>query len=975
MGPLIEPFAVQLMENGQFSYAFTRINSITINDYFKIDNLHPALFKAIKASDCYTRQYLTKRFSENNKKRTINFIKNIANHPQINHIRNFIERKTVQCIHYLNQCNEVVYYKGESKDAIKEKKIEICDSPATVIFNFTREDTGARYFLSIKQNNHELLLKGTDNLLLTNKPCWLYINDKLYTFEESFDSKKLIPFFKKDYVSIPKKAEEKYFETFVYNAIKKFHVRAKGFDIKDVKPGKHVLLSLEADWKNHPVLVFYVMYGNKKILVSKKEDNFLEFQKDNGYFIYKRIQRDFKWEQEKQKQLEALGLVLKDEANFTVKINENKTLSNSEMRNNLLSFINEKNEQLEKYDFKITQEFYKENYFTGHISLSIDVDEKIDWFDVHIIVKFGEFTFPFLQLKKHILNGIKEFTLPTGEIAIIPDPWFSRFDELLLFNKTLDNERPIEISKHHFQIINKLQSKKKKLQTLEQLNKFKRMPAPSIPTRLNAKLRPYQEKGYHWLYYLQKNELGGCLADDMGLGKTLQTLTILLKTKLESESFYTQQQSKNPSQLNLFEDDMLQKANNQSKTSLIIMPLSLIYNWEDEINKFAPLLQIYKHTGSNRKESAEQFKYYDIVLTTYGVVRNDIEFLKDFIFHYLILDESQIIKNPYSKIYKAVKLLHAEHKLVLTGTPIENSLTDLWSQMNFLNPGFLGSIDFFKDSFVTPIEKMADAKKEKMLGKLIEPFILRRTKKIVAKDLPALSEKIHYCEMTDEQEKLYEEKKSAIRNYIIKNISKYGRKKSRFIILKGLMQLRLVSNHPKLLNKNTEADSGKFNEVIRSIESLLAENHKVLVFSQFVKHLKLFEEYLNEKSIQYCKITGGMPEKQRKEMVTAFQKEANKKLFLISLKAGGVGLNLTAADYVFLLDPWWNPAVEYQAINRAHRIGQVKKVFAYKFITKNSIEEKIYQLQQKKSALAEKFIHTNNPIHYFSNEEIYQFFN
>jgi SNF2 family DNA or RNA helicase len=313
--------------------------------------------------------------------------------------------------------------------------------------------------------------------------------------------------------------------------------------------------------------------------------------------------------------------------------------------------------------------------------------------------------------------------------------------------------------------------------------------------------------------------------------------------------------------------------------------------------------------------------------------------------------------------------------LVLTGTPIENSLTDLWSQMNFLNPGILGSLDFFKDSFVTPIEKAGDSNKEEMLGKLIEPFILRRTKEIVAKDLPALSEKIHYCEMTEEQEKLYEERKSAVRNFIIKNISTYGRNKSRFIILKGLMQLRLISNHPRLFNKTSDADSGKFNEVIRSIESLLSENHKVLVFSQFVKHIKLFEEYLQEKNILYCKITGGIPDKQRKEMVTAFQKEANKKLFLISLKAGGVGLNLTAADYVFLLDPWWNPAVEYQAINRAHRIGQVKNVFAYKFITKNSIEEKIYHLQQKKSALAEKFIHTNNPIQYFSNEEIYQFFN
>jgi SNF2 family DNA or RNA helicase len=455
-----------------------------------------------------------------------------------------------------------------------------------------------------------------------------------------------------------------------------------------------------------------------------------------------------------------------------------------------------------------------------------------------------------------------------------------------------------------------------------------------IPSNLKATLRDYQIQGYYWLNLLYQNGMNGCLADDMGLGKTLQTLT------------------------------MLQFANNQaentSKTSLIVVPSSLVHNWYRESYRFTPEMNVFLYVGGQRTKSASLMMRYDIVITTYGLVRNDIDFFKDLKFNYVILDESQTIKNPFSKTYRSVLLLKANHYLTLSGTPIENSLSDLWSQLNFLNRGMLGSLKSFRDEYIIPIEKNADAEKEKQLKHIIEPLILRRTKEQVAKDLPPLTEQIIYCDMSDEQQDVYEKEKSMIRNSIIESIEQVGVEKASISILTGLMRLRQIANHPALIDDYADLDSGKFDEVTRSIENIIAENHKILVFSSFVKHLEQVEEYLTHENIGYEMLTGETTN--RAKVVEEFQSNPNKQVFLISLKAGGVGLNLTAADYVFILDPWWNPAAEMQATSRAHRIGQQKNVFVYRFISLNTVEEKILKLQAKKEHLAQLFIDTNNPL-------------
>ena len=379
-------------------------------------------------------------------------------------------------------------------------------------------------------------------------------------------------------------------------------------------------------------------------------------------------------------------------------------------------------------------------------------------------------------------------------------------------------------------------------------------------------------------------------------------------------------------------------------------------------------MKVYSYKGNQRKKSTDYFHNFDIILSSYHTIRQDIDLISTYHFHYIILDESQLIKNPASMLYRTVIRLKSDFKLALTGTPVENSLTDLWTQLNFVNPGLLGDLTFFHREFARPIEKMGDDEKEDKLRKIIQPFILRRTKEMVARDLPPVTEQTVFCDMTDEQFRIYDEEKSSVRNSILKNFTSNGAEKSTIVVLQGLMKLRQISNHPVMAYEDYESSSGKFETVLQDIESVISEGHKILVFSSFVKHLDLYAEVFRKRRIMFSMLTGASTN--REKIVNTFQNQEDNMIFLISLKAGGVGLNLTAAEYVFILDPWWNPASEMQALNRAHRIGQDKSVFVYRYITSDSIEEKIVRLQDKKSKLADTFITSNNPLKDIDIKEI-----
>src|SRR6185295_5803331 len=388
----------------------------------------------------------------------------------------------------------------------------------------------------------------------------------------------------------------------------------------------------------------------------------------------------------------------------------------------------------------------------------------------------------------------------------------------------------------------------------------------------------YQHSGFQWLSLLDQLGWGGCLADDMGLGKTLQTLSFLQHTK--------------------------EKASKE--THLVVCPTSLIFNWETEIKKFTPSLRHHLHYGAAREFNEEEFNSHDLIITSYGMVRSDIEHFSKFNFGYVVLDESQSIKNPAAQISKAVRLLKARNKIILSGTPVQNNTFDLFSQMHFLNPGMLGSMEFFKTEFATPIDKYSDKDKIAQLRKLTYPFILRRTKEQVAKDLPDKTETILWCEMNGEQRKIYNSFKDHYRESIMERIEKDGMNRSGIYILEGLLKLRQICDSPALLNEEEKFPntSTKLEELIRELQENTGK-HKALVFSQFTSMLALIEDELKQRDIQYSYLDGSTSAEKRIEAVNEFQQNTDLRIFLISLKAGGLGLNLTAADYVYLIDPWW----------------------------------------------------------------------
>src|SRR5690606_9975707 len=455
----------------------------------------------------------------------------------------------------------------------------------------------------------------------------------------------------------------------------------------------------------------------------------------------------------------------------------------------------------------------------------------------------------------------------------------------------------------------------------------KSFPDISIPTTLRAQLRDYQLEGLRWLNFLDNFNFGGCLADDMGLGKTLQIIAFILS----------------------------QREKYGHTTNLIIVPTSLLFNWQEELSRFAPSIKTFLHYGAERDRDVTEMNQYEVVLTSYGMLLSDIRFLKTLYFNYIFLDESQAIKNPNSERYKAVRLLQSRNRIVLTGTPIENNTFALYAQLSFACPGLLGNKQYFRDTYAIPIDKFEYSKLAVELQEKIRPFILRRTKMQVAKELPEKTDMIIYCEMNAEQRRIYDAYERELREFISATDESEIHKNSMHV-LTGLTKLRQICNSPVLLKEGHSGDNAIKIEVLTEQIENQSKEHKILVFSQFVGMLDLIKAELERKDIPFVYLTGQT--KDRGTQVQNFQTDENIRVFLISSKAGGVGLNVTEADYVDLVDPWWNPAVGNQAIDRSHRIGQRKNVVAVRLICSDTVEEKIMHLQKKKNKLAQELIKT-----------------
>lgn len=933
LGYLIEPFVVKLMANGELSFQSQNISATNVGD-FK-GSITKEQIKLVELASKIQQEAIFKKFNTNKKLKKDDFFKKVFEKEK----GDVILRDTL--LAYIDNYKKEIFsnIRGESvfimgSDGIPTwKEVKILEESAKVYFHFNREEEKTIYYPIIKCGGEKVKFQFQGGIIINDLPAVLLINSNMYIFDNHVDGRKLRPFLNKPNIEIPKKIEDTYYKKFIVPLIANFNVFATGFDIlyekeefttrlvvSEVAPvAQNTLFDSSQDGGvNEVILELVYTYGQYDF----KYDNFSDpayvyLQKTDDSWVFHKIKKNLSAEKAVISFLKERGL---DIRNGRVVLSKIKAID----------WLSTNLNALQEYPINVKQSQENTNsYFLGYSSIDLNIEEKNDWFDIQAIVIFGQFKIPFKKFRYFIVNNIKEFELPNGEIAVIPEAWFSKYSELFETIEVIDEDE-LKLKKHFIGLVSML-SQEGIVQTsinrkLSKLADFEEIGETELPVNFSGELRPYQKAGYDWLNFLKDNGLGGCLADDMGLGKTVTTLAFLQKIKEEKPEH----------------------------PCLLVLPTSLIYNWQKEAARFTPDLRVMIHFGTNRSKDSEAFSFYDLIITSYGVLRMDIDFIKYFRFNYAVLDESQSIKNATSANYKAVMDLNAKNRLILTGTPLENSTLDLWSQMSFVNPGLLGSLSTFKKKYQTYIDKKRDEDVIKSLSAKIKPFMLRRNKRQVAKDLPDKIESIVYSQMTEEQEKIYEETKSFIRNQIMGMQEKGTLRKSSILILQGLSKLRQLANHPSMVVPEFIGESGKGIDVITRLKEVVSEGAKTLVFSQFVKHLSFVAEELKKEGIPYLYLDGST--KNRIELVDRFQKPDTEAVFLISLKAGGVGLNLTAAENVFILDPWWNPAIEAQAIDRAHRIGQTKTVFSYKFITQNTIEEKILELQNTKKQLFDELI-------------------
>lgn len=570
------------------------------------------------------------------------------------------------------------------------------------------------------------------------------------------------------------------------------------------------------------------------------------------------------------------------------------------------------------------------NYSPHLPAVKLNMKSSHDWFETELIVAYGDMQVKLKDLKKAVKEGKEFIELSDGSLGILPEEWLKKF--ALLFRSGQISKGQVRVPKtqfglledviepgQHAEIIQELEEKKARLRH------FTGLKESPVPKRLKASLRPYQQEGLNWLNFLNEFGWGGILADDMGLGKTLQAI-----------AFICQQLEQNPKLPNL-----------------VVAPTTLLFNWRNELEKFAPTLKYYIHHGQRQQKNLGK---HQLILTSYGVLVNDLALFKDIPFNLLIADESQAFKNVHSKRYKAMVQLQGRLRLAMTGTPIENNLFELYAQMNFANPAFFGEMAAFRDNYVKPIQQQQHEQLRDELKRKISPFLLRRTKKQVLTELPDKTEDYLYCSMHPAQRKCYDAYRNEYREYLLNKFDQEGVEKSQMYVLEGLTRLRQICDAPQLVDAAYKSqDSAKLQELLLHVQEKTG-NHKLLIFSQYVKMLSLVKKEFEKLDIAYAYLDGKTSVKEREKQVNFFQENNDCRVFLISLKAGGSGLNLTAADYVYLLDPWWNPAVENQAIDRAYRMGQEKKVIAYRMLCENTVEEKILKLQQTKKQLSDDIV-------------------
>jgi len=557
----------------------------------------------------------------------------------------------------------------------------------------------------------------------------------------------------------------------------------------------------------------------------------------------------------------------------------------------------------------------------------VAVSSGIDWFELQGNVDYDGESVPLPKLLAALRSGNNMVVLGDGSFGLLPEEWLERFAPLAGLGAS-DGEN-LRFRRNQAGLLDALLAAQPDVNVDEtfarirdQMRRFHGIEAAVQPPGFRGQLRDYQREGLGWMQFLRDFGFGGCLADDMGVGKTAQVLAALEQRRSQGEG-----------------------------PSLVVAPKSVVFNWREEAARFTPQLRVLEYLGTAR--DAESMPDYDLVLTTYGTMMRDAEALSRRQFDYVVLDEAQAVKNAGTATAKAVRLLRGNHRLALSGTPVENHLGELWSLFEFLNPGMLGEARVLNMS--GGLARNPGEEARRLLAQALRPFILRRTKQQVARELPAKTEQTILCELEGAQKKQYDELRKHYRTALLQRVEQQGLGRSKMQVLEALLRLRQAACHPGLLDaKRVDEPSAKLDALLEQLEEIREEGHKALVFSQFTSLLAILRRRLDESGVRYEYLDGATRDRQAR--VETFQSDGDCGLFLISLKAGGLGLNLTAAEYVFLLDPWWNPAVEAQAVDRAHRIGQTKPVFAYRLIARDTVEEKVLELQRTKRDLADAIL-------------------
>lgn len=915
---------VQLDSKGTFSSEYFLVNNSNKRRFSTYFDAHDeVLFNACRQLEI---EVVAKKTSLHSAKKWDDVVQTYFSTPTTSQNREF-EFMRSYILDYINNFQNVFFDNLQGKELYEQsgnfpfswKKLLIDDEMPDLFYCFKNLKDEIQYTLQTEFRGKQLVLKNAR--LVSRSRARILLQHTLLEFDSGVEGAKLIPFFSKDVISVPSHKRTEYIAKVIQPLLMTQKVITYGFKIIEMNAITEVILQV----KELKGSIQQNLFSDQISPQSSGECLFELIFRYNGFQYHAGTQGKISHLHSSidtfhiefvHRDVEQETLVIEAILKMGIDLNgKKKRMPYYEA----IEWLNNHLLAIESLGVNIVMLHDSEKnapVFIGVRNITISLEEKNDWFDIRGKVQFGEFEIPLLVILNHLKNKRMSIMLPNGQYSQIPSLWYEEYLPLAEWCK-IENGKGV-LPKSLVVLADQMASTS--LISLHMKDNLKRlirgdMPRQfDLPQHFKGVLRNYQKDGYFWLRTLDEMQLGGCLADDMGLGKTIQTLCFIQWMKEQGRG-----------------------------TSLLVVPTSLIYNWKKEINTFTPDLDVYIHVGNQRHKEFSLVVQPHIILTSYAVLRRDKQLLEKEKFNYIILDEAQMIKNPQSDITRACLALRAERYLILTGTPIENSLSDIWSLVHFFSRNMLGSLAQFTHAVRIP-EKLA------LFRTLIKPFMLRRKKMDVLHDLPDKTIIVHTCAMTEEQMKVYKSLRNTYREKFISQADT-NQKVDTFVLLEGLMRLRQAANHPVIVNSEFQGNSGKFDAVIELMNEVLTQGDKVLLFSSFVEHLKLFKAYLEEQNISFAYLDGAT--RNRQEQVELFQTDDRVSVFLLSLKAGGVGLNLTKANYVFLLDPWWNPAAESQAFDRVHRIGQNKSVFVYKFITENTIEQKIQQLQERKLQLAD----------------------